>query len=231
MSNIVNISIKIVSTISFTVAVQNTVVGAEIPKVYPYTIPSGQTSVFRTGDDADIEATIIAPLRKTGKVNGLVDFWLLVDNNAFDIDKKRFTNSKGAVVYNGSDGSIADYFIDNYTGLGWFRIFQANALWNAGIDAALAATFGGFTDWFLPNKAQFISISKHHPNRIFQWASVAPYPVPLDNSANNRYTTSTTAVGNTPRYLGGRRDGILNLDTKTTTTGMGIYCRVHFVNT
>jgi len=237
MSNIVNISVRVVSTISIAIAVQNTVVGAPIAKVYPYTPPTGQTSVFRTGDDADIEATITAPLRKSGIVNPLVDFFNLLNNNDFDIDKKRFTNTKGGTAYTDvgggltSDGAISDYFIDHYTGLGWFRILQANALFNAQIDAALAATFGGFSDWFVPNKFQFESISKHHPGRILQWGASAPYPVPLDNSANNRYTTSTTAVGNTPKYLGGRRDGIMNLDTKTTTTGMGIYCRIHFTNT
>ncbi len=87
---------------------------AEYGRAYNYPQPTGQTTVYRTGDDADIEATIFEPIREANGLkvmNSLVSFLVLVNNNTFG-NKNRFTDINGLQTFGDN------YFIDNYTGLG-----------------------------------------------------------------------------------------------------------------
>jgi hypothetical protein len=126
--------------------------------LYNMAQPTGQTTSFRTGDDADIEQTIYKHFRKAqANWNGTApqadpdDFTKLLTLNAFG-NLEKFTDINGLQIYGD------DYVIDHFTGLGISLSRTSEQNWNSAIDGALALTHAGFSDWFLPSVLQLQSI-------------------------------------------------------------------------
>ena len=199
---------------------------AEYGRGYNYPQPTGQTTIYRTGDDADIEATIFAPIRVANSLkvqNSLVDFLTLGNTNSFG-NTDRFTDSEGLQDYGATGSALLDYIIDNYTGLGFCRIIQPINTWNNLIDSAISSTQNGFTDWFMININQSISILNHN------YASVLSYsPFNINVSL---IMLSTTDSGSTLNMYVVRplahTSGLLDVLSKNTST-VGTYLfRKHF---
>lgn len=163
---------------------------------YNYTPPTGQTVVYRTGDDADIEATVFAPIRAANSLkiqNGLMaDFITLTNNNAFG-NLKRLTNNLGGLVFDGIDGSLIQYLVDNYTGFGWGRIVINAASWDDQIDGALASTLNGLSGWFVPNKLQLQSVANVSNTAFFT-------DVGFSKTSGNFITSTTTSNFSTAAF-------------------------------
>lgn len=127
---------------------------AEYGRGYNYPPPTGQTVSYRTGDTPQTESNILAPVRVANSLkvkNSLVDFITLGNTNYFG-NTDRFTDVNGLQVYGD------DYIIDNYTGLGWYRVAQALSVWNDAIDNSVSSSQNSFTDWFLPSMNDVSSI-------------------------------------------------------------------------
>jgi len=196
MSNIVNISVKVVNVISITIAVSNTAVGIsfanltcqqinnglsqtqrdELQGVKP--VKSGQTTIFFPFDDGTTQ-------------NGRgVDFFTLDCNNSFG-NTNRFTDTAGTQLYDGTGGSLNNIIIDHLTGLMWRRNFQGAADQDVAAATADAATSGGFTDWRLCNIKELMTVLNY---ASFNLMSYAPFNVTA--VANQRVWTSTTRAPN-----------------------------------
>ena len=113
---------------------------------------TGQTTVFRTGDDADIQAgrevsflTLdAAPLNNDGSPT--------INNTT-----NRFTDELGGQTY--ANNIVIDWStFDGSTVLGWRRT-TTNAAWNNAIDGALSVSISSFTTgWRLPNVNELFSL-------------------------------------------------------------------------
>ena len=186
---------------------------SEYGRGYNYPQPTGQTTVYRNGDDADIEATVFAPVRVANSLkvqNSLVDFLTLGNTNSFG-NTDKFTDINGLQVY--GDGLI----IDNYTGIMWYKVYLTADTWNNQIDIALASTQGGYNDWFLPNTNQIEAIRNKQSFRV----------APFDTLFKDQFS-STTRNNNTLhtfRYTNTEGDDSATLKTNLYTSMM---CRKHF---
>lgn len=182
--------------------------------------PATQVSPYRDGDEEYIERTIITPLRvaNTLKVFNEIDptDWLkLLNTNSFG-NLDHFTDINGLQVYGD------DLVMDHYTKLMWYRVSITSAVWNSGIDNALASVQGGYSNWFIPSIKQLESIV------IYEGASklldYAPFLI------NDVIPTSTTDRNTTSNYLYLRNvsslvAGIFDSEAKTTSRKQ-IMCRV-----
>jgi len=169
-----------------------------LPILYNYPQPTGQTTSYRTGDDANIEATIFAPARltqssQTGTPPKLVDFTTLAQVNAFG-NTNRFTDINGLQVYGD------DYVIDHHTGLGIIRssvLDQSVNTWEDAIDFALSATNLGYSDWFVINLTQAISLSKG--DGTDGGRGFAHFFTDIANGTS--FITSTTSAATTSEFI------------------------------
>jgi len=166
---------------------------ALIGRGYAYPQPTGQTTVFRTSDDADIEATIFAPIRAANSlkaINSLApgSFTILNNNSEFG-NTDRHTDTEGLQDYGATGGALLDYIVDNLTGLA-ISVDNASEAWNDNIDNAAASTKNGFTDWFSPNDNQFKSIAdRENSSWHFDYTPFNDRPLFF---AGANYWTSTT---------------------------------------
>jgi hypothetical protein len=143
---------------------------------------TGQTTIFRTGDDADT--------RSEGRAT---DFFTLASNNPFG-NTNRFTDELGGSTY--TNNIVIDW--STYNGvnvLGWYRIATTGVNWDTAIDNSLSFSISIFTSgWRLPNLAELSSL-----NRLEFGANFAGYsPFNLPNifsrfwtSTNDTLTTNT----------------------------------------
>lgn len=136
------------------------------------TLKTGQTTSARTGDDGDFEY---------GRGAG---FGTLSCNNPFG-NTNRFTDETGAQTYTNS------LLVDWLTGLMWYTPTQGPDTWGNSIDACLASTQAGYTDWFMPNANQMFAIMPFAGD----YASPPLNYTPFSQSGSLRYWTSTTASG------------------------------------
>ena len=193
---------------------------AEYGRGYNYPQPTGQTVVYRTGDDADIEATIFAPVRVDNSLkvqNSLINFLTLGNTNSFG-NTLRFTDELGTEIF------ANNYKIDNYTGIGWYMIpISVNTNWDACIDAPLALNTAGFSDYFLCNKNQYSSI-------LNQSLTSRPYYDVIPTVLNYSPYTSTTLTPSFSVYAfqGAYQYGTINIILKTSASRMAFACRKHF---
>jgi hypothetical protein len=161
---------------------------------------SGQSTSYRTGDDGEF------------KYGRGVSFTGLTCNNPFN-NSNRFTDQSGGQTY--SDDIVVDWL----TGLMWYRIPNAVDTWNNAIDGCLAYTGGSFTDWFLANINQHMTIMSWSATAI--GLNYAPFSI----SASESYWTSTTAPTssvNAVRIV--NNTAIPGANTKTATNKY-LYCR------
>ena len=185
---------------------------------YNYPQPTGQTTVFRTGDDPDIEATVFAPIRVANSLkvqNSLVDFLTLGNTNSFG-NTDRFTDINGLQIY------ADDGIIDNYTGLMWYRI-PFFGIWNAAIDGALSSIQNSFSDWFLPNVLHLSSIFNHNSVISLNYAPFSITAATIHTSTTDPEATANMFFSRQSSHSNGLIDSV----------GKGanvsyIICRKHF---
>jgi hypothetical protein len=191
------------------------VVSTQLARTYAFPHPTGQTTIYRTGDDADIQQTIFNAL-PTGYIIPLASFFVLRGNNIFG-NTNRFTDHLGGQTY------AASYLIDHYTGLGWYTL-SFTGDWNTAIDGGLSFSLtvvgDTYTDWFIPNTDQLLSIAKREAG-ITPVFNYAPF-----NSAVNPWTSTTHAVSATQAI----RFSNAGVGTNAAKTGSNAYfvCRKHF---
>ena len=178
---------------------------AEYGRGYSFPMPSGQTIVYRTGDDADIETTIFAPVRVANSLkvqNSLVDFLTLGNTNSFG-NTVRFTNSIGGVLWDSSDGSIQNYRIDNYTGLAQYLLEFTNFSWDEKVDTAINSNILGFSDWFFPNINILHSIQNYEEGfNGYAHNGILSSGLIGNSSTNSSKTTDTWYEASGYRVLG-----------------------------
>lgn len=173
------------------------------------TIKTGQTTSYAAGDDGD---------RENGRA---VDFFTLNCNNSFG-NTNRFTDINGLQVYGD------DYVIDHLTGLGWFRLrpFAGSKNWADSIAAIEANTTIGFSDWFMPNINEFLSLIN---NNVSNGTSVFNY-APVNNFGVTASYTSSTQINVTTNALTVQMGAVTfaSAAPKTTLSGTAVQCRKHF---
>jgi len=183
---------------------------------YNYPQPTGQTTVYRTGDDADIEATIFAPIRAANSLkaqNSLADFTTLNNTNSFG-NTNRFTDVNGLQIYGDN------YIIDNYTGLGWYALkidITGLTLWDELIDLGVSSNQNSFDDWFIPNITQAYSLN--NDNSVL---SV------FNNAAFFYFSTSTTRSQSTTQAIRPTSTNFIGGFMNKTQIFESLLCRKHF---
>ena len=135
--------------------------GGDSPSGIAYDRPilTGQTTSYRTGDDAwslangvyDYTPPVYPVSFAALDFNAVSPFTTLISNNAFG-DKNRYTDVDGLQVYGDN------YVIDHLTGLGWLNIEKTGMDWNGFIDDAYGLTTLTFSDWRVPSINEFVSI-------------------------------------------------------------------------
>jgi len=112
---------------------------------------SGQTTEYRTGDEKDVYDAgffdYTRPVYPTHYAELGADWLTMADNNIHG-NTLRFTNTSGGAAATTGDRVIQDHL----TGLEWYRpsSLPTAVNWNDAIDAALALSADGKTDWILP---------------------------------------------------------------------------------
>lgn len=164
---------------------------------------TGQTTSYRTGDDGDLEMGIGST------------FITLANNNIF-LNNKRFTDELGTEVYTNK------LVLDHLTGLMWYANPTISSNWNTAIDGAEASTQGGFSDWFLPNINQLITICNFSiaTNSSLNYS---PFNI-IVTGTTDRIWTSTTVANSTTNAFGLFTNGGLSNIGKTTAQSY-IICR------
>jgi hypothetical protein len=161
---------------------------------------TGQTTSYRTGDDSDLQMGIGA------------SFSTLSDNNIFGTNQ-RFTDETGAQTYTN------DFVLDHLTGLMWNRVPNTVDTWNNAIDGCLAYAGGTFTDWFLANINQHMTIISWEVGAI--GLNYAPFSI----SSAEFYWTSTTAPSGTTNAIRINNISSIPVAQLKTNTSKYLYCR------
>lgn len=153
---------------------------------------TGQTTIYRTGDDgwhlSNGTYDYTPPVYPVSYAQ-LDTFITLVDNNAFG-NKNRFTDENGLQVYTN------EYVIDHLTGLGWDFDLDVNTYsWNDTIDNAIASSKYSYTDWRIPNVKEWNSILQLDANLTTTMLNYAPFNMTtiLRKSCSTTLPTSTTS--------------------------------------
>lgn len=115
----------------------------QTPDSLYYTTKTGTTSII-SGDDGDIQ------------MGRLSNFTTLDFTNPYG-NTIRFTNDLGGLVFDGSDGSTADYVVDNATRFGYQITHYNGNLTNAIINAQ-SLVLGSYNDFEVINRNQYNSI-------------------------------------------------------------------------
>ena len=143
---------------------------------------SGQTTIYRTGDDSSKSAE--------GRD---VDFFTLASNNPFG-NTDRFTDTLGGSAY--ADNVVIDWSTYNGTTVtGWYKedfVTIALVTWNTAIDNALALAVSTFVGWKIPNIRELQNIMNYAAGNVFNYA-------PFNNTSLTVVWSSTTdpnATGN-----------------------------------
>ena len=147
---------------------------------------TGQTMIYYTGDDGDIQAGVEWPVPR------------------FTIT---YCNSSGPCEDQSSDcdgKSSTDLVTDNLTGLMWTRnanLLNVKRAWEPALDFANNLNLGGYTDWRLPNINELRSLidySKYDPALL----SIHPFinvPIGINNAifwSSTVYKLMTTYAWN-----------------------------------
>lgn len=207
---------------------------------YQTDLYTGQTTSFRTGDDANIAASgkfkITPPLYPSAfariDYDAAIPFFSLTSNNFFG-NTNRFTNDLGGAYNDNSDSSTANYVVDNLTKRGWYfvKVGGVNYSWNNAIDSALALTVGSYTGFYLPNRRELESIlyNEGGSNSIFKWTGIGLTGTSSLWSSTTMPTTTTKAYRATSDGFS-LFEGFISGDLKTPSTGQTYYwiaCRIH----
>lgn len=131
-------------------------------------LKTGKTTSGATGDDGDLE-------------KGRGTAWNTLEKPNVFGNLDRFTDTLGTQIY------ANNLVLDHQTGLMWYRSAIAlNKNWGDSNTDAQSLSQGGYTDWRMPNRAEFFSILNHE--------SLASAPINL-STTGLRYWTSTQLDG------------------------------------
>jgi hypothetical protein len=151
----------------------------------------------------------------------------------------KFTNNLGGSVFDGSDGSIANYCLihginvpDNTRNcLATFLTptIVLNISWTDALTDVTTRTYGGFTDWRLPDLVEMFYLVYADSNsiRLFNYAPLNRFGVgAFDRAWWTRERTGTTSLNNvwTGQDAVG---GIINVTSATTSTRIYFPVRKH----
>ena len=152
-------------------------------------------------------AAPIAPVAKTGQTYPYQtgdDGWIEFGNS---VSGDRFTDNGNGTVN------------DNQSGLMWLKTPHAIAAtdWNAAVDACAAMTYGGYTDWRLPNQRELESLLDYGAGGLPAGHPFSTLDVNAD-PAQGKFWTSTTlsADPNRAHYLDFRQHGKAGYQYKST---------------
>jgi hypothetical protein len=173
---------------------------------------TGQTTSYRTGDDADTRAE--------GRA---VDFFTLASNNPFG-NTDRFTDELGGQTY--TNNIVIDWStFDGTTVLGWYRLrgTYSDLVWDDGIDNSLLFTQGTFlTGWRLPNFMELLSLINCNASLPYNYA-------PFNFNTTSNFWSSTTDPSNASNALHFRNawNGVSNtrIKSNTSTSYRAMPCR------
>jgi hypothetical protein len=174
---------------------------------------TGQTTSYRTGDDANT--------RSEGRAT---DFFTLASNNPFG-NTNRFTDELGGSTY--TNNIVIDWSTyDGTTVLGLYRIAISNSVvWNNAIDNSLALSISTFTSgWRLPNLKELMNFGKYDQVSVFNYSPI--------NINLGSIWSSTTNSNNTADalYFVNQTGGIASrVKTNTLTSFRGFACRTFTV--
>ena len=196
--------------------------GAPIIYNFGWSLFSGQTTSYRTGDEGTMFANGFFDYNPTLGPNTvlarLTDFYTLSNNNSFG-NTLRFTDRAGSAA--ASSGNR--FIVDHYTGLEYYVLntWLTAADWNAAVDAGVAinATLGE-TGWYTPNDRMLDLVTNDNSPAF---ASAAPFSMP----GSQPVWSSSTAPGNTgnAKFLS-LSAGQLGANSKATSTYIyGIFVR------
>ena len=170
---------------------------------------TGQTTVYRTDDDAD-----------TSSEGRDTDFFTLAENNPFG-NTDRFTDELGGQTY------INNWGVDwsTYNGssvLGYYLLPQGLATWDNGIDNA-SGVFGGFSGGRMWNRFEALNILNHEVA-----VSRLNYS-PFNYTTNANFMTSTTQPLLTTSVYGYQNLSGIGLSRAKTATSVYLVVRTFTV--
>ena len=180
---------------------------------------TAQTTVYRTGDDADTSSegrptdflTLdAAPLHNDGTAT-------------INTTTSRFTDELGGQTY--TNDIVLDWSTWNgSTLLGYYRVINnSNVNWNTAIDNCLAVTVGAFTTgWRLPNRGEMFNIVLHEGATLNYPLNYAPFNI---SSPTIFYTSTTNAATTTQCYSLTNNGGSTLGSTSKTSNGRYFPCR------
>lgn len=188
---------------------------------------TGQTTIYNNFDDGWQRANgtyDYTPPSNPIHTAALVDFFTLKNNNFFG-NTNRFTDINGLQIY------ANNYVIDNYTGLGWYRLeFGVNTLWATNLVDANASNIGMFSGWRMASAQEIYTLHK-----LFNAVGVAPLnfaPFNLTGNPIGILQTSTTHTFDVDAYyrMNITTNHSTTRDQKTliATSRATLICRNHF---
>lgn len=168
---------------------------------------TGQTTVYRTGDDAD-----------TSSEGRATDFYTLASNNPFG-NTNRFTDELGGQTY--TDGILIDWSTyDNVaeTVLG-YGVNRTGNSWNNAIDNALLTTLGSYTSgWRLPNIIELISLRDFESGVAYSYS-----PFNISSSVSTFLLSSNSTDASNGLRIACASLAANQITTISKTTGTGNY--------
>lgn len=164
---------------------------------------SGQTTSYEIGDDGE---------RQNGRGTS---FLQLSCNNWFG-NTNRFTATDGTQTL------IDSLMLDWQTGLMWIVTpFGTYASWDLAVQAAEAASFAGYTDFYLPNTRELYSLCNFGQNDLMNYSPLSVAATPYANLWSSTTNPQNTAEAYRVQPANG---GMVPL-AKSTGSVYALFCR------
>jgi hypothetical protein len=181
---------------------------------------SGQTSSYRTGDEQSIRAAgwfDYSPSFGSSSQKQYLTSWLTLGVPNHFGNTNRFTDTSGGAFATSGERT----FIDHFTRLQWYipADVTLTAQWNAAIDAALASTYDGNTDWKVPPIKVWYSVALYNSGSVLNYGpfNIATAIVPWSSTTSPASTAQALRLTNAL--------GAASATNKTSTSQHGIFVR------
>ena len=155
---------------------------------------SGQTTEYRTGDEKYVYDAgffdYTRPVYPTHYAELGANFLTLAADNIHG-NTLRFTDPSGSAAATTGDRVIQDHL----TGLEWYRpgTLPTTVSWNDAIDAALALSAGGHSDWILPPLNLLMGLARYESGVNMNYGGFL-ITTSLWSSTTNSYSTTQAKV-------------------------------------
>lgn len=190
---------------------------------YQRPVPTGQTTSYRTGDDAwhlangtyDYTPPVYPDSFSQLDTTDASPYTTLKSNNAFG-NTNRFTDENGLQVYGN------DYAIDHLTGLGWYWGYSTNDTWDNQIDYGNALSHLTYSDYRLPNLNELLSIGNYN---VAGSLNYTPFSGVIPQGSTEFSWTSTTESADTVSAFAVRFDtsGVISMTAVRQGKASGNY--------